>query len=314
MNIRIIVFAFAVWLFVISCRAVSLLDETTTPIPAPTDTVALPPTQTDTVVPSPTERAPAEPLPIATNTPPAIKPTIHTTVPETGPTAAVSPTPEGPDEAILILVPGPGSRVTSPVRVSGIADPTFEQNLVVRVLLPDGTEVALAPTMIQADVGERGEFELELPVPLGEEENIFIQVYSTSARDGGITHLALTGVTFTPTGPEDIVMQSPYRERIVIITPGTGDMISGGIVHVEGFALASFEQTLVVEVLDADGNSVGTEPVIVQAPDLGVPGPFSADVAYTISASGPGRIVVMDPSPAFGGPVHLSSVEVTLEP
>jgi hypothetical protein len=83
---------------------------------------------------------------------------------------------------------------------------------------------------------------------------------------------------------------------------------------VEGFALASFEQTLMVQVLDADGNIVGEGPVIVSAPDLGQPGPFSVEVPYTVSYAGPGRILVSDLSPAFGGEVHTASVEIQLEP
>jgi hypothetical protein len=83
---------------------------------------------------------------------------------------------------------------------------------------------------------------------------------------------------------------------------------------VEGFGLASFEQTLVVEVQDENGVVVGSEPVMVQAPDLGFPGPFSVDVPYTVSQSGAGRIAVRDISPAHGSDTHVSSVEILLEP
>jgi len=57
---------------------------------------------------------------------------------------------------------------------------------------------------------------------------------------------------------------------------------------------------------------VGMQPVTVQAPDLGIPGPFSADVPYQGASAGPGRIVVRDPSPAFEGDYHLASVEITI--
>jgi hypothetical protein len=205
--------------------------------------------------------------------------------------------------------------VTTPIRVAGVADPTFEQNLVVRVLLDDGTEVTQVPTTIQSDVGQRGPFEVEVPVDLDTERNIFIQVYASSARDGGITHLSSTGVIFSPGGPENILTQEPGQpEQVAIFQPQTGGTVSGGIAHVEGFALASFEQTLLIDILDAEGNVVGSQPVTVQAPDLGQPGAFSADVAHTVTESGPGRIVVRDPSPAFGGDTHLSSVEITLQP
>ncbi len=219
-----------------------------------------------------------------------------------------------PPEAIMILSPASGSRVTSPLQVSGVADPTFEQNLVVRVLQADGTQVTQAPTTIQTDIGQRGPFELELPVSLPSEQNIFIQVFSDSPRDGNITHLSSVGVIFTPTGPADIITRDPYPEQISIFQPQTSAAISGGSVHVIGFALASFEQTLLVEVLDENGDVVGSEPVMVDAPDLGQPGPFEVHVEYTVSVAQAGRVVVRDISPAFGGDTHLSSVEVNLAP
>jgi hypothetical protein len=45
-----------------------------------------------------------------------------------------------------------------------------------------------------------------------------------------------------------------------------------------------------------------------------VPGSFVADVPYHVTAEGPGRVVVLDPLPAFDGVGHLASVEVTLAP
>jgi hypothetical protein len=195
-----------------------------------------------------------------------------------------------------------------------MADSTFEQNLVVHLLLDDGSQLAFAPTTIQSEMGQRGPFELELPFDVEGERQGFIQVYASSPRDGAITHLASVGVTLASSGSADIRPVTPYQERIVIYQPAVAQTISGGVAHVEGFALASFEQTLVVEVFDVNRKRVGMQPVIVQAPDLGIPGPFSVDVPYQGASAGPGRIVVRDPSPAFEGDYHLASVEVNQEP
>ena len=293
MRRRILLFLMTIGLLAAACQPGS-------PVPG---TPSMAPTVILTDTPSP--------APAATDTPsPALSPTAEGTSTFT-PTPAA---PTRPEEAILIQEPGSGSQVTSPILVTGMADPTFEQNLVVRVLLDDGTEVTQIPTTIQADIGQRGPFEVEVPVDLTEQRNIFIQVYASSARDGGITHLSSTGVIFSPSGPEDIVTNQPHPEQITIFQPQNGGTVSGGVAHVEGFALASFEQTLLIDILDEQGNVVGSQPVTVQAPDLGQPGPFSADVVYTVTASGPGRVVVRDVSPAFGGDTHLSSVEITLEP
>jgi hypothetical protein len=83
---------------------------------------------------------------------------------------------------------------------------------------------------------------------------------------------------------------------------------------VSGVGVASFEQTLLVELVGEDGTSLASQPVIANASDLGQPGPFSAELPYSVSSNSPGRVVVRDISPANGGDVHVTSVEVTLAP
>jgi hypothetical protein len=182
------------------------------------------------------------------------------------------------------------------------------------VISVDGTNLAFTPTIIQSEMGTRGPFEIDIPIEIIGEIPAFIQVYASSPRDGGITHLSSVGVILVASGGVDIHPVIPYPERINIFKPAVTEAISGGVAHVEGFALASFEQTLVVDILDESGQVVGSQAVIVTAPDLGVPGPFTADVPYSVTTSGAGRIVVRDPSVAFEGDVHLASVEVMLSP
>lgn len=229
------------------------------------------------------------------------------------PSATTAPTAE-PQEALLLRAPGPRSRVVSPFAVEGSADPTFEQNLVARLLDFEGTVLVQEPITIDAPLGERGPFAGELSFEVGEEQPAALQVYATSARDGGITHLDAEIIILLPAGAAEVTAAEAEAERIQIHAPGTGAVVEGGRVTVRGFGWASFEQTLVAEVYDAGGARVGQAPITVAAPDLGQPGPFEVEVPYSVSGPGPGRIVVLDPSPAFGGPVHLSSVEVQLRP
>lgn len=254
-----------------------------------------------------------------TQPPPAMTTLTHTpdlpSTLEPRPTSdAIEEPPERPEEAILITEPGYGSLVTNPIRVTGVADPTFEQNLVIRVVLDDGTELTQTATTIQAEIGQRGEYEAEVSIDLETKRNIFIQVSATSPRDGSITHLSSTVVMFLPEGTENISSQEPQPEQLAILQPQNGGTFSGGVAHVEGFALATFEQTLIVEVLDAAGNLVGSGAITVQSPDVGQPGAFSVDVAYSITEAGPGRILIRDPRPAFDGDTHINSVEVNLQP
>jgi hypothetical protein len=255
----------------------------------------------------------------ATAVPPTTAPVItetaiveNTAVP-TGTSAALESV-ATPVEAILIQEPGPGSRLTSPLVVRGEADSTFEQNLLVRLVADDGTELALTPITIAAEMGQRGPFEATLPFLITGEQQAFIQVFATSPRDGGVTHLNAVGVTLTDGVAEIRPSTADATERIIITQPTQATQMSGGIVQVSGAGIASFEQTLVAEVVGEDGTVLASQPVIVNAPDLGQPGTFSAELSYTVATAGPGRIVVRDISPAFGGDVHVSSVEVTLSP
>lgn len=270
----------------IACNFPSVLDARPSPVSEPTSSEAL-----ETAVHFPTS-------------------TEHTAVPSTP-----SPDrPHGPEEAILILEPGPGSRLVSPARVAGLADPTFEQNLVVRIVLEDGAVLAQAPTTIQAEMGLRGPFALDLPFSVQGEVGGLIQVFADSPRDGGIVHLASVGVRLAAQGAAEIKPVEAHLERIHIQQPSPGEVISGGVAHVEGIGIASFEGTLLVQIFDMAGNLVGMQPLIVDAPEMGMPGTFSVDVPYSIASEGPGRVAVVDPLPAFDGVGHISSVEVILKP
>lgn len=221
---------------------------------------------------------------------------------------------DAPQEAILILEPGPGSQLTSPMRVAGIADPTFEQALGVRLVLADGTLLAEQGVIIEAELGQRGPFEGQIEFEVGGERNALVQVFSDGARDGRITHLSSVGVVLSEKGLPSVTAGEAHPERIVIEQPQAGDAVSGGTVHVQGVGWASFEGTLVVRVLDEAGAEVGSKPLIVDAPEMGMPGIFNVDVPYTVDGAGPGRVMVVDPLPAFDGLGHVASVEVQLEP
>ncbi len=240
--------------------------------------------------------------------------TLPSALPEpTGGATPASP-PAIPEEAILILEPGPGSRLVGSIHIAGFSNPTFEQNLGVRVVLDDGTIIAQTSTLIQSELGTRGPFAADVPFTVSGERNAFLQVFDASARDGGITHLNSMGVILAEAGAVTITPGSPHPEDIYITSPAAGTAIRGGIVHVEGIGIASFEQTLVVSVINQEGSAIASLPVIVHAPDYGLPGTFTIDLPYVVVAEQAGRIVVSDPSVVFAGDVHVSSVEVSLAP
>lgn len=229
-------------------------------------------------------------------------------------THPLSPAEPVVDEAILILQPASGSRLTSPIVLQGEADTTFEQTLGVQLRLPDGTVVTQTNAQIDAELGQRGNFSVEIPFQVSGEQQAFLQVFSSSPRDGGILHLSSSGVVLLESGTAEIRQAVSSSEQISILEPVVGGRVSGGVAHISGWGWASFEQTLLVELLDADGNVLGSIPVTVASAEPGQPGPFQADISYTVASEMPGRVSVRDVSPAFGGDTHRASVEITIAP
>lgn len=323
--------------FALATLACAGLGQAVTPTPEaqPSPTVFVPgvePTATSAEAPgtpaAPTGTAvPLETAIAATATPPGAQPTGAA---PTG--AAPTPTGEAVPEAVLILEPGAGSEVTSPVRVAGEADPTFEQNQVVQITDADGNILATMPTTIGAEAGERGPFQLDVPftAPPGGMPGR-ISVFHTSARDGGLMHLTSVEVLLMGAGsapalrPPDALAASG-AERLRIDEPRPLAEVSGGRLYLAGWSEYVFENTLVV-VLCGEGGSGAPEPVcgtadnilasgiaLVQSPDMGQPGPFVADLAYSVSAPVSARLAVYHTSARDGGLLHLTTVSFRLLP
>lgn len=220
-----------------------------------------------------------------------------------------------PVESILILAPGPGSQITSPVSIAGISNPTFENNLVIEIQDERGNVLGSATTTITADLGQRGPFELTLEFsPPASPKAGRITIADYSARDGHVIHYSTTPVTLLPVGSAaDLKSGSEHPEEIAIASPAFSDVISGGTLRVSGFAAATFEGMLNIVVRDANGVIVGIGTATIEA-DVGQPGPFEGEVTYSVASEQPGAVQVSAVSPRDGGLLHLSSVEVTLRP
>lgn len=116
-----------------------------------------------------------------------------------------------------------------------------------------------------------------------------------------------TEPTITPTAESDASL-----EAILILSPGSTSSVTSPVTVV-GQSRPTFEQALVVAIYGEDGALLFQQPTLIQS-DAGSPGPFSADLSFSIDHQQAGRISVYETSAMDGGIVHLSSVEVTLLP
>jgi hypothetical protein len=225
----------------------------------------------------------------------------------------------GTPETILILSPGPGSAVTSPVIITGESDYAFEATLAVEITalesettVPSGTGFAMLNV---SEIGQRGPFngEVSFESP-GAPTPGRISGFMISARDGPIEHLASVPVTLLPADATlDIKTADSHPEAIAIHSPERLTTLTGGSVHVTGYAAPTFEQNLVIEVLDEGGMTVG-ESFATIAKGMGEWGPFAADVNYSVTAETIGALCVSEYSAADGNLAHRNCLNVTLSP
>ncbi|MEX2160340.1 MAG: Gmad2 immunoglobulin-like domain-containing protein [Anaerolineales bacterium] len=264
--------------------------------------------------------ATSSPFPTATQ-PPTQTPFVITATTESAPTAEGSAL-----EAILLTSPGLGSRVSSPAAVQGQSRPTFEQNLVVAIYGENGEELALVPTTIQAPSPEPGPFSVELTFAVSTEQPGRISVFETSAMDGGIIHLSSVEVTLLPGGAVELLPEEIHFESIFIDSPAPLAEISGGVITITGFSDYYFESNLGLMLCGEGGSGApndlcGTEDnilavgnALIDAPEMGQPGPFSGQLSYSVSGPTHARIVVFAASPRDGGLLHVSSIPIVLMP
>jgi hypothetical protein len=245
------------------------------------------------------------------------------------PIPSLTPSPTSPPalslEAILIIVPASGP-VVSPVQIQGQADPTFEQTLVIQITDANGNILTTVPVQIGADIGQRGPFNAEVEFSVDADQLGRISVFSTSARDGGLIHFSSVEVTLSKSGAPNRIGQILTGERLAIFEPAPQAIISGGIVRLSGYSAPVFENQLGVVICGEGGagepdvlcgttdNVLARGTAMVDAPDIGQPGPFTAELPYTVSASTHARLAVYSASARDGGLIHFSSVEVTLSP
>ena len=218
-----------------------------------------------------------------------------------------------PIESIVLTSPLPNQGVRNSIHVEGYSDPTFEQQLGILVRDANGSVIGSATAKIQADVGQRGAFAVDVPFQVFGDPPGRIVVYSTSPRDGGLTHLSSVDVQLNSDVQPSIPSIDLSRAESIVISSPVPNATLHGSVTVSGVSDPTFDQTLIVEVRGQNNVQLGRATTHINAA-VGQRGPFSINMPFQVFGDPPGRIVVYALSPRDGKTVHLSSVEVNLQP
>lgn len=238
-------------------------------------------------------------------------------------------------EAIFIAAPGPQSGVVSPLVVEGIADSSLGSAVTVQLFQMSETGnpydglLAEQVVSIQPQMGSTGPFQIELTFtpqtgnPVG-----WVAVSISDPNSGALMQVSTAQVTLLASGNAQITLPEQSAETIQIDAPVAGQVVIGGDVSIVGYSEYFFEANVGVMLCAVGGDTSGAPHAIcgtstqviaqgnlmIDSPDMGLPGPFDGSIRYQVDTETPARLVVYALSPRDGSILHLSSVGVTLQP
>jgi hypothetical protein len=263
------------------------------------------------LLPTPTEtpRASPTPAPYTDATPPIV---LDVPLPSATPPPA-TPKVGLPEERLSIYEPGPGSQALSPLRVAGFGGPSWQGRIRLRLIGEQGDVLADRTTFLQAlpDLAGRIYTELTFTFPwVAQSARLEARTYST--RDGQMDHLTTREVVLLTTGTALLYPATGGAEKIAIVSPRANGYVRGSPVTVRGGGWLDTPGPLVVEVLDRNGNVVGSSTAPLSSANPGEVGSFEVQVPYSLEQSQYGRIAVYEQAASPPGILHYSSVDVYL--
>lgn len=313
----------------------TLTPEPPSPTPSPTETFTEtppPPTstatasETATLEPTVTDTATAGPSPTASRTPTNTRTPTRTRIPSRTPTETLTPTltltptitntPTPPFAVLRIERPGPFSMVTSPFTLGALVMPGRDGYVWLRLIGEDNR------TIVEQKLDYRQYQDRSLRIAPLVNFSITAAVETArlelSIKDEYHRLIALSSVDLLLmlVGEDEIYPPDTIQERYLVRFPKPDATISGGNVPVIGLANPVNSNPVILELIDTQGNVVGSTQVQVPPPtgDLSHT-PFEAVIPYQISESKQVRLTLRQESAGrIPGTVALSSLAITLEP
>lgn len=303
--------------WITACIVILLFVNGCRPEPAQTPIPESGPTATRTSIPQeihfPTPSASA--AIVETQTPPPMvvltQPTQQTPLPQITTTAGISK-----PALVQIDAPGPGSKVRDYIWVRANVYPGDGGNIHLLMTGEDGrTITARDLTYSNWAGGWLSIAEVLYFTPAAASEKALLSVY-TLDWSGRITAWASVEMLLLQVGPEEIEQHGFQKDPFVVNKPQAGSVITGGSLHLEGYAHLTQPGTTTYQLIDQSGSVIAEQEVSLPTvlPSQGYAS-FEADLAYQVQKRTPVRLIIKQASSEFQGQtLAVSSLILFLDP
>jgi hypothetical protein len=236
--------------------------------------------------------------------------------PQASSTPSATPPPIAmPPEALTIVQPGPGSQITSPIRVVGRGGPSLGNRVHMTLYGEDGRIITRRLTYLMATEGRPGRYAAMLTFSIpGIAEAARLEISTDDMRTGRTSHLATVDLVLLSTSQPIVQVAFEGAEQLAILWPRDGSVVSGGQIAVTGAGWATGDLPLQLQVLDRHGDVVGAGEVRFNSPAPGVLGTFSTTITYQVTQSQYGRLLLAEPADSISALLHMNSIELYLRP
>jgi len=290
-------------------------------------TGCVPAKATPTMLPAQTTSALLTDTPAPTAT--IIEPTVPSTLlPQPSPIIIAQPTSEVPTEIaadmldqkyptsqLIILNPGSESRIISPLQITAFALPGYQGKVTLQLWGEDAR--LMGEQLVRLGTETKWiTFESKIPFEItstGESAVLTLTTYDSSSR-----RVAVNSVPIILLQVGDAVIESNAfsKQAFVVTAPKSDSIVSGGTLHITGYAHPYSSAPLIVELIKANGAIVASKQVALKALKADeMYTNFSVDLPYSVSEKTPVRLTLVqgnDQAPLVN--LALCSQLITLNP
>ncbi len=205
--------------------------------------------------------------------------------------------------------------MTSPFRISGRGGPSFNERIRLRLYGEDGRMLADHTTILFAYPGNAGRFVSQLSFQIqGVAEAGRLEIASFDRRFNRVAHIATENLVLLSVGQPLVHPQLQTPEKLAILSPRDGLTVTGGSLQVRAAGWVDADVPISVDLVDTQGEVLATSQARFDLPASGQLGIFTLTLGYTTPISQYARIMLTERDPTGAYIVHLSSVEVYLQP